>query len=669
MTEDKDKEVITDETVSTEQEDTEAPSEESTSDDNGATIDNNETTDEKDYLDPKLFEDIKKFSRDQITSTSDAKDTISEEVLAQYNETLSDIEEHQVVQGRVIGQNEKEIIMDIGFKSEGIIPRSEFAGKEPPAIGEVLGVYLERMEDENGQTLLSKEKADWMKSWNAIIDIYNRGETIEGKIVRRIKGGMVVELGDIQAFLPGSQIDVRSVQDFDHYLGQELEFKVVKVNRLRKNIVLSRKALLENSLREQRDSLFQEIEVGQILEGRVKNITDFGAFIDLGGVDGLLHITDLSWGRVNHPSEVVELGETLNVKVIDVDREKQRVSLGLKQLTPHPWESVPEKYPVGTQIKGNIVSMTNYGAFVEIEKGVEGLVHVSEMSWTRNVFHPSEVAQLGDEVEAQVLSVNAEDRKIALGFKQLQPDPWEGVEERYPAGSLHKGIVRNLRQFGAFVELEEGVDGLIHVSDLSWTKVVRHPKEILERGLEVEVRVLEVSRESRRIALGLKQAEEDPWPAIKDHFRQGKKVSGSVIRVLDKGLILGLDMDVEGIVPSRVFTQEGQKEMLSQLTPGMMASCEVMEVRPDDKKVVLGFPDITTDVEEVPESDADDATETEAEAQLADTVEEKTAEEKKPATRARKVKKAKADDTEDEESTEEKSKKANESEGDEPETT
>lgn len=566
---------------------------------------------EKDYLNPSLFENIKEFSRDQLGETDQVDDNVPPEILSQYNETLSEIAEHQIVQGRVIGHNEKEIIMDIGFKSEGIIPRSEFMGKEAPAIGDVLGVYLERMEDENGQTLLSKEKADWMNSWNQIIEKYNKEETIIGKIIRRIKGGMVVEVNDIQAFLPGSQIDVRPVQDFDQYLGQEMEFKVVKVNRLRKNIVLSRKALLEDSLKEQRDFLFQEIQVGQILEGRVKNITDFGAFIDLGGVDGLLHITDLSWGRVNHPSEMVELGETLSVKVIDVEREKQRVSLGLKQLTPHPWETVPEKYPVDTTITGKVVSMTNYGAFVEIEKGVEGLVHVSEMSWTRNIYHPSEMVQLGEEVEARVLSVNSDGRKIALGFKQLQPDPWDGVEERYSVGSLHKGIVRNLRQFGAFVELEVGVEGLIHVSDLSWTKLVRHPKEILEKGQEVEVRVLDVSSESRRIALGLKQAIEDPWPAIRDHFQTGEKVSGKVIRILDKGLILELEMNVEGIVPSRSFPREGRKNILVKFLPDMIVTCQVVEVRQDDKKIVLNVPDLPGEEPEASKTEAKTPSESE----------------------------------------------------------
>ena len=561
------------------------------SEDSSANMSDSETQ-ATDYLDESLFEDIKELTREQVDKSVNPEEIVGPDVLSQYDDTLSEIAEHQIVQGRVIGQNEKEIIMDIGFKSEGIIPRSEFVGKEAPAIGDVLGVYLERMEDEHGQTILSKEKAEWVQSWNEIMDVYKNEETIKGKIVRRIKGGMIVDIDDIQAFLPGSQIDVRPVQDFDQYLGQEMEFKIVKVNRLRKNIVLSRKALLEDSLQEQRDSLFREIQVDQILEGRVKNVTDFGVFIDLGGIDGLLHITDLSWGRVNHPSDMVELGETLSVKVIDVDREKQRISLGLKQLTPHPWENVPEKYPVGTTVTGKVVSMTNYGAFVEVEKGVEGLVHVSEMSWTRNVHHPSEVVQLGDMVEAQVLNVNSEERKIALGFKQLQPDPWDGVGERYPVDSVHKGTIRNLRQFGAFVELEEGVDGLIHVSDLSWTKLVRHPKEVLDVGLEVEVRVLEVSTESRRIALGLRQVQQDPWPAIIEHFKVGETVSGKVIRVLDKGLILELEMDVEGIVPSHTFSREGKRDFLMELLPGMTVSCEVAEVRPDDKKVVLNVPDM-----------------------------------------------------------------------------
>ncbi|MCH7731293.1 MAG: 30S ribosomal protein S1 [Candidatus Marinimicrobia bacterium] len=540
-----------------------------------------------DYLDDNLFDDVVELSIDQMREDEKAEDKVSSDILEQYNQSISDIAQHQIIQGRVIGHNEKEIIFDIGFKSEGIVHRSEYAGMEIPEIGEMVEVYLEKMEDENGQTILSREKAEWLGTWNRLTDLYESGETIVGKIVRRIKGGMVVEIDSIQAFLPGSQLDVHPVQDFDQYIGQEMEFKVVKVNRLRKNIVLSRKALLEDSLKEQRESLLQDIEVGQILEGRAKNITDFGVFIDLGGVDGLLHITDLSWGRVNHPSELVKVGETLNVKVIDYDSERKRISLGLKQLTPHPWESVPEKYPVDTIINGKVVSMTNYGAFLEIEKGVEGLVHISEMSWVHNIHHPSEVVKLGDNIEAKVLSVNSEERKIALGFKQLQPDPWESVEEKFPIGSIHKGVVRNLTQFGAFVELAKGVDGLIHVSDLSWTKVVKHPRDFLKRDEEVEVKILDLSKESRRISLGLRQLTEDPWPEITERFKAGSIVSGKVIRVLEKGIIIQLEMDVEGIIPSRSLPRKDRQEILNRYMEGSMAEGKVKDVRPDDKKVIL----------------------------------------------------------------------------------
>ena len=354
---------------------------------------------------------------------------------------------------------------------------------------------------------------------------------------------------------------------------------------------MSRKALLYNTLKEQRESLFEEIEIGQIVEGVVKNITDFGVFVDLGGVDGLLHITDLSWGRVNHPSEVTEVGETISVKIIDIDKDKLRISLGLKQLTPHPWENVEEKFPVGTKISGKVVSLTNYGAFVELETGVEGLVHISEMSWTRGIHRPDEVVQLGQEVEAEILSIDTEERKIALGFKQLLPDPWENVDEQYAVGSTLKGTVRNLTQFGAFVELEKDVDGLIHVSDLSWTKVVRHPKEILRKGEEVEAKILEVSQENHRIALGLKQASEDPWDDIITHFSVGKIVGGTVLRTLDKGIIVELAMDVEGLVPAdSISVDEGDPS----LKEGQEIQCEVVEVKPEDKKVMLTFVDFST---------------------------------------------------------------------------
>ncbi len=550
-----------------------------------------------DYLDSDLFNDIRQVHVSDLDTSEELVDQLDSNILQQYVDTISDIAGKKIIEGRVIGQNEKEIIMDIGFKSEGVIPRSEFTTKNMPAIGDIVEVYLERLEDENGQTILSKDKADWFRTWNNILDTFSSGGTVSGTISRRIKGGMIVEVDGIQAFLPGSQIDVHPIPDFDELLGKEMEFRIVKVNQLRKNIVISRKALLEDSLMEKRESLLKEIEVGSILDGRVKNVTDFGVFVDLGGFDGLLHITDLSWGRVKHPNEMVEVGEEITVKVIDIDLERQRISLGLKQLSPHPWEGIIEKYPVGSNIKGKVVSITNYGAFVEIEKGIEGLVHVSEMSWGRNIHHPTEVVQLNGEVEAQVLTINTDERKIALGFKQLEPDPWEDIVEKYPIGSRQKGIVRNLAQFGAFVELVEGVDGLIHVSDLSWTKVIRHPKEVVETGQELEVEVLEVSHENRRIALGLKQLEPDPWPDILDHFEIEKKVKGKIIRVLDKGVILQMEFNVEGIIPARTFPQNERKNVLSRFKEGTELECKVTEVSPEDKKVILSLENIPPEVE------------------------------------------------------------------------
>jgi len=550
-----------------------------------------------DYLDSDLFNDIRQVHVSDLDTSEELVDQLDSNILQKYVDTISDIAGKKIIEGRVIGQNEKEIIMDIGFKSEGVIPRSEFTTKNMPAIGDIVEVYLERLEDENGQTILSKDKADWFRTWNNILDTFSSGGTVSGTISRRIKGGMIVEVDGIQAFLPGSQIDVHPIPDFDELLGKEMEFRIVKVNQLRKNIVISRKALLEDSLMEKRESLLKEIEVGSILDGRVKNVTDFGVFVDLGGFDGLLHITDLSWGRVKHPNEMVEVGEEITVKVIDIDLERQRISLGLKQLSPHPWEGIIEKYPVGSNIKGKVVSITNYGAFVEIEKGIEGLVHVSEMSWGRNIHHPTEVVQLNGEVEAQVLTINTDERKIALGFKQLEPDPWEDIVEKYPIGSRQKGIVRNLAQFGAFVELVEGVDGLIHVSDLSWTKVIRHPKEVVETGQELEVEVLEVSHENRRIALGLKQLEPDPWPDILDHFEIEKKVKGKIIRVLDKGVILQMEFNVEGIIPARTFPQNERKNVLSRFKEGTELECKVTEVSPEDKKVILSLENIPPEVE------------------------------------------------------------------------
>ena len=546
------------------------------------------------YLDVDLFDNIRKVSIEELLHL-EVTEEVPQEEQDRYLSTFSDISEREIITGRVIGINEKEILIDIGFKSEGIIKRDEFAEDALPDIGEKLDVYLEKMEDESGKTVLSKEKADFLRRWTKLREIHETGEIISGRIVRRIKGGMVVDLDGVQAFLPGSQIDVRPVKDFDKYIDTDMDLRVVKFNEFRKNVVVSHKAILEESLAVQRDELFSKLEIGSIMEGRVKNITDFGVFIDLGGIDGLLHITDLSWGRVNHPSELIGLDDSLTVKIIDFDKDKKRVSLGLKQLTPHPWENVKESYPKDTKISGKIVSMTNYGAFVEIEPGIEGLIHVSEMSWTRHVKNPSEMFSLGDEIEAIVLAVDSEERKISLGAKQLQADPWDQIEEKYIVGTIVKGKIINVTQFGAFVELEDGIDGLIHVSDLSWTRIIRHPKEIIDKGKKVEVRVLEISRDNRRIALGLKQIKDDPWPELVKQFETGKEVEGEVVRVLDKGIILMLDHNVEGIIPFSRQTKRQRKALSLKYKPGQKISSVVMEVKPEDKKVVLFMEELSND--------------------------------------------------------------------------
>ena len=540
----------------------------------------------KDYLSTELFSEVKVVNQSELVERQEVTE-VDNELEQKYSSTFGDISEHSLIQGRVVGMNERDVLIDIGFKSEGIIDRSEFNEDELPAIGDQVEVYLEFIEDASGNTILSKEKADFMRRWKELKDAFENETIISGKIVRRIKGGLIVDLGVVQAFLPGSQVDVRPIQDFDIYLNKEIEIRIVKFNESRKNIVVSHKIILEDSLKEQREALFKELEVGSILEGRVKNITDFGVFVDLGGIDGLLHITDLSWGRVNHPSEVISMNDSITVKVIEYDEERKRVSLGLKQLAPHPWEDVEIKYSIGTTVKGKVVSLTNYGCFIELEPGVEGLIHVSEISWTKHIKNPSEVYNMGDEVDAKVLSIDIEDKKISLGVKQLTPDPWDAIEEKYMIGTVHKAKVQNLTQFGAFAELEEGIDGLVHVSDLSWTKVIKHPKEKVEKGQEIEVRVLEVSRENRRISLGIKQVSDDPWPEIVNFYEAGKEVSGSIIRVLDKGIIIQLEMEVEGIIPFGKMSKKDRRALASQYEVGANLSGIVMTVSPEDKKVVL----------------------------------------------------------------------------------
>ncbi|MAQ73688.1 MAG: 30S ribosomal protein S1 [Candidatus Marinimicrobia bacterium] len=539
-----------------------------------------------DYLSAELFNNVRQVTYGELEENQEAVE-LSEEIHNRYKSSLTEITENEIITGRIIGINEKDVLVDIGFKSEGIISRNEFSENNLPDIGEKLEVFLEKIEDESGKTVLSKEKAEFLNRWKDLRNIHETGEIINGKIIRRIKGGMVVDLGGVQAFLPGSQIDIRPVKDFDQYINNEIDLRVVKFNEMRKNVVVSHKAIIEDTLAEQRDELFSKLEVGSVIDGRVKNITDFGVFVDLGGIDGLLHITDLSWGRINHPSEIINMDDTLTVKIIDFDQDKKRVSLGLKQLTPHPWENIQSQYPEGSSVSGKVVSMTNYGAFIEIKPGIEGLIHVSEMSWTKHIKNPSELYSLGDIIDAKVLAIDVDERKISLGAKQLQPDPWDEIEEKYIPGNLVKGKVINLTQFGAFIELEEGIDGLIHVSDLSWTKIVRHPKEILGKNEEIEVRILEVSRESRRISLGIKQIEDDPWPGLSKTFQSGKKVEGEIVRVLDKGIILGLEHDVEGIIPFSRQIKRNKKSISSKYKIGDKMSAVVMEIKSDDKKVIL----------------------------------------------------------------------------------
>lgn len=504
-----------------------------------------------------------------------------------YESSVRDVFQEQRIIGTVVSIHENEILMDVGFKSEGIISRDEFEQGELPKIGDQIEVFVDTLEDEEGQMILSKRKADFMRVWERVRQIYNSGEIVEGRVINRIKGGMVVDIMGIDAFLPGSQIDIRPVTDFDSYVGKTFEFRIVKINELRKNVVLSRKQILEVSLKEKRDELLSKVKVGDVLTGRVKNITDFGVFVDLGGLDGLLHITDLSWGRVNHPREVVNMDEELTVKVIDYDPERQRVSLGLKQLMPHPWEGVENRYHIGSIIKGKVVNIANYGVFIELEKGVEGLIHISEISWTQHIKHPSEVFSLNEMIEAKVLNIDSQERKISLGYKQLEPDPWETIEKTYTVGSINKGIVRNLTPYGAFIELQEGIDGFVHISDLSWTRKVHHPREILKKGDELEVKILEVSKENRKISLGVKQVSEDPWPSIESLYVEGAIVEGEVARITDKVIIVNLILGLEGIVTLDPVPKKDRKTAGMGLQIGEKLQLKVLEVNKSEKKVVL----------------------------------------------------------------------------------
>ncbi|MFO7800343.1 30S ribosomal protein S1 [Rhodohalobacter sp.] len=502
--------------------------------------------------------DGKTYTLDELQAASeDYTDEEFHELAGMYENTLSEIEEKEIVTGIVVSVDEKYVIVDIGFKSEGIVPANEFSNKvlENLQPGDEVEVFLDRVEDREGQLILSRKKADILQAWENIEKAHETGEVIEGYIQRRIKGGMVVDIFGIDAFLPGSQIDVRPVRDFDAYVGKTMEFQVVKLNMQAENVVVSHRALIESDLEDQRQEILETIEAGQVLEGIVKNITDFGVFIDLGGVDGLLHITDLSWGRVEHPEEIVRLDQRMNVAVIDFDEDSKRVSLGLKQLQPHPWEDIDIKYPEGMRIQGRVVSIADYGAFIELEKGVEGLIHISEMSWTQHIKHPSQLVQKDDIIECVVLNINEDEKKISLGVKQLEKDPWEDLGERYPIGSTHKGIVRNLTNFGVFIELEPGIDGLVHVSDLSWTENVEHPNEVVDKGEELEVVILAIDYDNRRITLGHKQVKDNPWEKYAEEYGLGAKVEGEVSKITDKGMFIKLPLGVDAFLPGDKLTE------------------------------------------------------------------------------------------------------------------
>ena len=506
-----------------------------------------------------------------------------EELDKAYDETLNKVSEHQVTEGTVISVDKKEVIVNIGYKSDGIIPASEFRYNPDLKVGDKVEVYVENQEDRKGQLILSHKKARLSKSWERVNAALENEEVIQGYIKCRTKGGMIVDVFGIEAFLPGSQIDVHPIRDYDQFVGKTMEFKVVKINQEFRNVVVSHKALIEAELEAQKKEIISKLEKGQILEGTVKNITSYGVFVDLGGVDGLIHITDLSWGRVDDPHKVVELDQKINVVILDFDDEKKRIALGLKQLTPHPWDALDANLKVGDHVKGKVVVIADYGAFVEIQPGVEGLIHVSEMSWSQHLRSAQEFLKVGDEVEAVILTLDRDERKMSLGIKQLKEDPWEAIEVKYPVGSKHSAKVRNFTNFGVFVELEEGVDGLIHISDLSWTKKVKHPSEFTQVGAQIDVVVLDIDKENRRLSLGHKQLEDNPWDVFEEKYTVGSIHEGKIVELLEKGAVIQLDENVEGFAtPKHLVKEDG-----SQATQGEVLSFKVIEFNKDSKRIIL----------------------------------------------------------------------------------
>jgi len=504
-----------------------------------------------------------------------------------YSSTLNEITEDEIIKGRIVSISNKDVTIDVGFKSEGIVSLLEFRADDEVNVGDDVEVYLENIEDKMGQLILSKKKADVLRIWDKIYDSIENDTIINGKIINRVKGGMTVSLSGVEAFLPGSQIDVKPVRDFDALVGQTMDFRVVKINPVTQNIVVSHKVILEEAYAARREEMLSNIKVGMVLEGTVKNITDFGIFVDLGGLDGLVHITDITWGRINHPSEVVELDQPIKVVVVGFDENTKRVSLGMKQLESHPWENIEIKYPVGSKAQGRVVSITDYGAFVEIEKGIEGLVHISEMSWTQHIKHPGQFVSLGQEVECVILNIDKDHTKLSLSMKRVNEDPWIALSEKYIEHSLHKGTVSNITDFGVFVELEPGVDGLVHISDLSWTKKIRHPSELVKKNQELEVKVLKFDVHARRIALGHKQINQDPWDEFEQKYAVGAETPGQISQIIEKGVIVILPGDVDGFVPVSHLLQGGVKDIHSSFKISDELPLRVIEFDKENKRIIL----------------------------------------------------------------------------------
>ncbi len=534
---------------------------------------------------------VEDFDWDAYENGTVSQEKSREELTRTYDESLNTIKDKEVIEGTIIALNKREAVVNIGYKSDGIIPMNEFRDNPDIKVGDTVEVFIENQEDKKGQLILSHRKARAARSWDRINEALEKDEIIKGFIKCRTKGGMIVDVFGIEAFLPGSQIDVRPIRDYDIFVGKTMEFKVVKINQEFKNVVVSHKALIEAELEQQKREIIAKLEKGQVLEGTVKNITSYGVFIDLGGVDGLIHITDLSWGRVSHPEEVVHLDQKLNVVILDFDDEKKRIALGLKQLQPHPWDALDADLKVGDKVKGRVVVMTDYGAFVEIAPGVEGLIHVSEISWSQHLRSAQDFMKVGDEIEAVVLNLDREDRKMSLGIKQLKPDPWEDIEVKYPVGSKHTACVRNFTNFGVFVEIEEGVDGLIHISDLSWTKKVKHPSEFTQIGANIDVQVLEIDKENRRLSLGHKQLEENPWNVFETVFTVGSVHEGTIVERVEKGAVVALPYGVEGFAtPKHLVKEDGTSAQVDE-----KLNFKVIEFNKDSKRIILSHSRIFED--------------------------------------------------------------------------